>query len=176
MVGVHLTPRDLESYVTGAMEDPARAESTRHLADCAPCRARVDRARKLEEHLRALPRVNAPHHLNDRIIAAIDWRVTLEENRRRRMPYIAFATVASLFVSAWFLFQLMTALMEDDAVDYLSLFTRRPDLFSTYFSDAFFVLIESLPLLEIAMSIFAIAIMIVLAQQLIESWRTRPAH
>jgi predicted anti-sigma-YlaC factor YlaD len=176
MVGTHLTPENLEIYVAGENEDSAREAMTRHLANCVACRARVYRAQKLEQGLRDLPLVNAPHHLNDKIIAAVDWRVSVEETRRLRMPYIAFATVASLIVSGWFLSQVMTALIEDDTVDFLSLFTSRPDLFSTYFSDALFVLIESLPLLEIAMSIFAIAIAIVLAQQLIESLQTRAAR
>jgi len=176
MVGTHLTPRDLETYVTGAMEDTARAASTRHLADCAACRARFNRAEKLETGLCALPRVNAPHHLNDQIIAAVDWRVTLEETRRQRLPYIAFATVASVVVSIWFLFQMMGALIDNDALDFLTLYANRPDLFSNYFFDALSALIEALPLQEIAMTVIAIGIAVVLAQQLVESFQPRTAH
>ena len=176
MVGTHLTPEVLEIYVTGAMEDTARVPLTRHLAACASCRARADRAQKLEIGLRDLPRVNAPHNLNDQIIAAVDWRVTLEESRRKRLPYIAFATAASIVVSLWFLFQMMGALADNDALDFLALYASRPDLFSNYFSDALFALVESLPLQEIAMTVIAIAIAVVLAQQLVESFQSRTAH
>ncbi len=176
MTEMHLTPKDLEAYVTGAREDTAREVVTRHLADCAICSGRVDRAQKLEAGLRDLPRVNAPRDLADRIVAAVDWRVTLEETRRKRLPVVAFATVASLIVSFWFAFQMVTAFLDDDALDFLSLYARRPDLFSTYFSDALYALLESLPLQEIVLTVITVVIAIVLAQQLIESFRPRVAH
>lgn len=176
MTEIHLTPQRVEAYVTGEIADNAREATTQHLAHCAACRARVDRALKLEVELRALAPVNVPHHLNDQIIAAVDWRVTLEETRRKRLPYIAFATFASIVISLWFLFQMLSALLDDDALDFLALYTTRPDIFSNFFSDALFALVESLPLQEIAMTVIAVAIAIVLAQQLVESFHPRTAH
>ena len=176
MDGMHLTPKDLETLVMDAIEEPARAAMTRHLADCAMCRARANRTEKLETGLHELPRAQAPHDLADRIVAAVDWRMTLAETRRRRLPFIAFATLASFVVSFWFAFQMVTAFIDDDALDFLSLYSSRPDLFSTYFSDAVFALIETLPLQEIALTAIAIVIAVVLAQQLVESVQPRVAH
>ena len=176
MAEIHLTPRDLETYVTGAMENAEREATTRHLAACAACRARVYRAQKLETGLRDVTRVNAANDLADRIVAAVDWRVTLEETRRKRLPFIALATAASFIVSFWFAFQAVTAFVDDDALDFLSLYTQRPDLLSTYFFDALSALIESLPLQEIALTVIATVTAIVLAQQLLESFQPRAAH
>lgn len=171
MAGTHLTPRDLEIYAMGAWEENARETITQHLATCAACRARANRAEKFESGLRDLPRQAAPRDLADRIITAVDWRVTQDEARRRRLPFIAFATAASIIISIWFAFQMIADLYDTDALDFLSLFTSRPDLLVAYYSDALYALWESLPLPAIALTLVAIAVAIVLAQQLVESFR-----
>jgi hypothetical protein len=173
MAGTHLTPSDLENYALGAIDAsrPTRAEYAQHLASCAACRARALRAEKFESGLRAMPRQAAPRDLADRIIAAVDWRVTQDEARRRRLPYIAFATAASFIISFWFVLQMVSDLYETDAVDFLSLFTSRPDLLLAYYSDGLSALWESLPLPAIALTLFAIAVALVLAQQLMENFR-----
>lgn len=176
MLEIHLTPRELETYVTGMMDEIAGDAAARHLGTCAECRVRVQRAQKLEMGLRDVPLVNTPKDLADRIVAAVDWRVALEETRRKRLPFIALATVASFIVSFWFAFQALTAFVDDDGFDLLSIYTQRPDLLSTYFSDALFALLESLPLQEIALTVIAITVAIVLAQQLVESFQPRTAH
>jgi len=172
MAGTHLTPRDLEIYAMGAAEPRAREAMTQHLAACAACRARSHRAEKLESGLRDLPRQTAPSDLADRIVAAVDWRVTQDEARRRRLPFIALATAASFVISFWFAFQMIVDLADNDAIDFLSLYASRPDLLFAYFSDALYALWESLPLTEIALTFIAVAIAIVLAQQLLENFRS----
>jgi len=126
----------------------------------------------MESALRDLPPETAPRDLADRIIAAVDWRVTQDEARRRRLPFIAFATAASILISFWFAFQMIADLYADDAFDFLTLFTSRPDLLFAYYSDALSALWESLPLTGIVLTLIAVAIAIVLAQQLIESFRS----
>ena len=44
---------------------------------------------------------------------------------------------------------MIIAFQLDDAWDFFSLFTSRPDILSTYSSDALFALLESLPISEI---------------------------
>lgn len=176
MLEVHLTPQELEAYVSDTLQETARAAAMRHLDACAACRGRVHRVEKLELGLRAVPPVIPPKDLANQIVAAVDWRMSLEEARRKRLPFIALATAASIVVSLWFAFQAFTAFVDDDGLEFLSLYSQRPDLLSTYFFDALFALLESLPLQEIAMTIVAIVIAIVLAQQLVESFRPRAAH
>ncbi len=176
MIGRHLTPRELETYVERELGETARTAIKLHLADCASCRERTHRADRLESALRDLPREYAPRELTERILAAADWRAAEEQARRKRLPLIALATFSSLLLAVWFGIQMVIAFLQDDALDFFSLFTTRPDILSTYSSDALFALLESLPIAEIMLTAFAVLIAIVLAQQLMESVTPRVAH
>lgn len=176
MIGKHLTPRELEMYVERECEDTARAAIKVHLADCAPCRERTHRAERFADALRDMPREQAPRELAERIVAVVDWRAAQEQARRKRLPLVALATLSSLLLAAWFGAQMVTAFLQDDALDFFSLFTSRPDILSTYSFDAIFALLESLPVGEILLTAFAVLIAIVLSQQLMDSVTPRVAH
>ncbi len=176
MIGKHLSPRELERYVEGECEDAARAAIEVHLADCAQCRERTHRAEQFENALRAMPREQAPRELTERILAVADWRAAQEQARRKRLPLVALATLSSLLLAIWFGAQMVTAFLQDDALDFFSLFTSRPDILSTYPFDAVSALLESLPVSEILLTAFALLIAIVLSQQLVESVTPRVAH
>lgn len=176
MIGRHLTPRELGMYVEKETEDIARAAIELHLADCVVCRERTHRAERFENALRELPREHAPRQLTERILATVDWRAAQEQARRKRLPFVALATLSSLLLSIWFGAQMVAAFLQDDALDFFSLFTSRPDLLSTYSFDAVFALLESLPFGEIVLTAFAVLIAIVLSQQLVESVTPRVAH
>lgn len=176
MIGRHLTSRELETHVEKESEDIARAAIELHLADCAVCRERTHRAERFESTLRELPREHAPRELTERILAAVDWRAAQEQARRKRLPLVALATFASLLLAVWFGTQMVIAFLQDDALDFFSLFTSRPDILSSYPLDSVSALMESLPVGEILMTAFAVLIAIVLAQQLVESVTPRVAH
>lgn len=176
MIGKHLTPRELETYVAKETEDIAQAAIELHLADCAVCRERTHRAERFESALSELPREHAPRELTERILAVVDWRAAQEQARRKRLPLVALATLSSLLLAIWFGAQMIIGFLQDDALDFFSLFTSRPDILSTYSSDALFALLESLPISEIVLTAFAVLIAIVLAQQLVDSMTPRVAH
>ncbi len=176
MIGKHLTPSELKTYIERESEDVARATIELHLADCAFCRERTRRAERFETALREIPREHAPRELTERILAAVDWRAAQEQARRKRLPLVALATFFSLLLAVWLGAQMVIAFLQDDALEFFSLFTSRPDILSTYSSDALFALLESLPFVEIVLTAFAVLIAIVLAQQLMESVTPRVAH
>ncbi len=176
MIGRHLTPRELETYVERETEDIARAAIELHLADCAVCRERTHRAERFENALHELPREHAPRQVTERILATADWRATQEQARRKRLPLVAVATLSSLLLAIWFGAQMVVAFLQDDALDFFSLLTSRPDILSAYSSDALFALLESLPFAEIVLTAFTVLIAIALSQQLVDSVTPRVAH
>jgi hypothetical protein len=176
MIAKHLTPGELDSYVEREIGETARAAIDRHLSECASCRARAERLERMEAAIRDLPREKPLRNLTTRILAAVDWRSAQEETKRQRAPIIALAMVSSLLLSLWLGGQMVIAFQENGALDFFSLFTSRPDILSADFSDALFVLLESLPILEIVLTLFALVTVIVLAQQLMDSVQPRVAH
>ena len=91
--------------------------------------------------------------------------------QRARMPFITVATFFSLLLLLWFGFQMVIAFVDNGTFEILSLLSGRPDLFSTFFGDALWALLEALPLGEIVLTLFALFTVIVLAEQWVETVR-----
>ncbi len=167
----HLDADELNLYVEKELEGDARVDAEMHLANCALCRGRVAREERLSDALRATPRQEPPRDLAARIDSAAQIQVVQEQLRRSRMPFIGVATLFSLVLLVWFGFQMVIALQENGTLDFLSLLSDRPDVFSAYSVDAIWALIEAIPLGEIALTLFALFTVIVLAQQWVEMIR-----
>lgn len=167
----HLTLDDLESFVEDELDPRARAQVEEHVAECAPCRARLARARNLSRALYALPRRDPPLDLAARIGSAVESHVFQERLRRSRMPFIGAATFFSAVFLLWFAFQMVLAFQDNGTLDLISVLTARPDLFSLYSTDAIWAVIEALPLGETALTLFALFTVIVLAQQWVDAIR-----
>ena len=136
----------------------------------------MQRAEKFMNALSTWPRTSSPRELTERILASVDWRAAQEQTRRQRLPLIALATLSSVVLAVWFGIEMIIAFQENDALHFFSFFTSRPDILSTYSYDALFALLESLPIPEIVMTLFAALMAIVLAQQLMDTVPQRIAH
>ncbi len=167
----HLTANEIDLYVEKDLGDRARTDTEGHLAGCALCRGRVARDQRLSSALQTVPRQEPPRELAARISSAVEAHVFQEQLRRSRMPFIAVAMCFSLLLTVWFAFQMVIALEENATLDFVSLVTDRPDVFSAYSVDAVWALIEALPLGEIALTLFALFTVIVLAQQWVDTIR-----
>lgn len=167
----HLNADELNLYVEKELEERARGDVEKHLAACALCRGRVAREERLSGALRATPRREPPRDLAARIDSAAQMQVAQEQLRRSRLPFIGVATFFSVVLLVWFGFQMVIALEENGTFDFLWLLSDRPDVFSAYSVDAVWALIEAVPLGEIALTLFALFTVIVLAQQWVETVR-----
>jgi predicted anti-sigma-YlaC factor YlaD len=167
----HLTGDELDLYIEKELDDQARAEIERHLTDCAQCRGRLARDRRMNRALQTLPRQDPPRDLAARISSAVEVQVLQDKLRRSRMPFIFMATIFSLLLLIWFGFQMVIAFEENATLDFLSLLMDRPDIVSAYSIDAVWAVIEALPLGEIALTLFALFTVIVLAQQWVDTVR-----
>ncbi len=169
----HLTAENVEQLIENELSAPARAAIDQHLTQCAECRGRVVRGQGMEAALRALPREQPPRDLVSRISALVEWRAAEARAARARLPLITLATLFSVVLALWFGYQMLVAFQENDALVFFSLFTASPEILSAYSSDALFALIESLPLVEIVLTFFAMVTVIVLAQQWVDAVQPR---
>ncbi|MDE3088109.1 MAG: zf-HC2 domain-containing protein [Chloroflexota bacterium] len=169
----HLKTSDLERYAEKTLDDRARAEVEKHLTECAGCRARLTRERQIEGTLRTLPRREPPRDLAARIGSAVELQVFQARLRRARLPFIVGAMCFSVLLMLWFGFQMIIALDENGTLDFFSILSSRPDVLSAYSVDAIWALIETLPLGEIVLTLFALFTVIVLAQQWVDTLRPR---
>lgn len=165
MMDNHLTALEVDSYLEKRGDEHDRAQVDAHLAACALCRGRVARERRVESALREMPRAGAPRDLSARITAAAELRVAAEQDRRKRLPLIAVATIFSVLLSVWFALEMVLAFQENGVLDFFALVTNQPEIFAGYSTDAVFALVESVPISEIAMTVFALLTVVVLAQQ-----------
>ncbi len=167
----HLTANEIDLYVEKDLDDRAHTDMEEHLAGCALCRGREAREQRLSSALQTVPRQEPPLDLAARIDSAVEVSVFQERLRRARMPFISVATCFSVLLMVWFAFQMVIALEENATLDFVSLVSERPDVFSAYSVDAVWALIEALPLGEIALTLFALFTVIVLAQQWVDTMR-----
>ena len=170
----HLSDLELDHYVEKELDDRARAPIEQHLLICAQCRGLLAREQRLSADLRAQPREEPPRDLAVRIANAVQARVLQERLRRARMPFITVATFFSLLLLFWFGFQMVIALIDNGTFEILSLLSAQPDLFSTFFADDLWAILEALPLGEIVLTLFALFTVIVLAEQWVDT--VRPPH
>lgn len=173
MNDMHLSDRELDQYVEKDIDDHARAQLEQHLNQCAQCRDLLDREQRLIAALRELPHEESPRDLVARIGTAAQVRLSQDRLKRARMPFITIATFFSLLLLFWFGFQMVFAFIDNGTFEMLSVFSGQPELFSTFFTDALWALLEGLPLGEIALTLFALFTVIVLAEQWVETVRPR---
>ena len=167
----HLTANALDLYVEKELDDDARTQIEEHLTKCVRCRRRLARDQWLGGALQAMPRAEPPRDLAARIGSAVQAQVLQERLQRSRLPFIVTATFFSLLLLVWFGFQMVIAFVDNGTFELLLLLSGRPDLFSAYFVDSLWALIEALPLGEIVLTLFALFTVIVLAEQWVDTIR-----
>ena len=173
MNGKHLTAENIELFIENESSERTSAAIGKHLAGCIICRMRVARSERIEDALLEMPREQPPQDLATRINAMIELHVAEMHARRAHLPFITLATIFSMLLVLWFGFQMVIALQENGALAFVSLFTSYPELVSAYSSDALFALIESLPIVEIVLTLLAILIVIALAQEWVTTLQLR---
>lgn len=167
MSEVHLTFDELERLGEIERDTLRYAEIEKHLAMCTLCRARLQQNQRLDQMLRALPRAPVPTDL----VTRIETRVTQEQSRRARLPFIVLAMLLSSLIALWFCIELGIALQENGILDFWTLLTSYSDQFST---DLMLALIEAIPLTETVLTLCALLTVSVFVQQLVETLRPRP--
>lgn len=105
----HLELDLLADHLEGLLAPEESADVERHLADCAPCRARVDDLRGVSDLLAAQPEPQMPPHLQQRIEQALvaeqrslqgpsTSSLDQARSRRTRMSRVLLAAAAAVVV------------------------------------------------------------------------------
>ncbi len=156
----HLTPTQIAELAKGK----SLADAQVHLDACAVCRARVERSAKFERSLHAVPRVPPSPELEARVKAA------LVENAPIRAPtprllWVGFATIlAALFVLASG-YQTAVEIQAGGALDFISVYSRQPQLVTMYPGESLAALVEALPLFQILVTLGMVVIVAVLTME-----------
>ncbi len=167
MIIPHLTPDQVEQLCDNELDATQRRVIEQHLEGCPLCRARVVQATRIQVALRAVPHLPLPSDLVNRI----ETRVTLEQMRRARLPFLVLAMLGSLLVAGWFCLELALALQANGILDFWTLLTSYSEQFSM---ELLFALLEAVPLTETLLTVCALLTVGVFTQQLVETLRPRP--
>ncbi len=160
----HLTLDQIENYVPGQDR-----ELDAHLASCVRCQSELAAERRLAHALTRLERFSPSPEFSaqlDRALARAE-STSLEQlaKPRRASVWTGLAALLSSFLLLIFAFQTIIAFQDGGSLDFVSLYFSRPDLLSTYPSESLSALLESLPLVEFALTRGLLVIAVVLVQQ-----------
>ena len=165
----HLSLNQIEDMAEGHASDELRE----HVSGCAGCQARVAREVKLERALRALPRTEPASDLASRIQAAIPSEASVRAWTPRLIQAGLAAGLAALIVIV-LLYQTGLALQASGALDFISFYADQPDVVTMYPSEALSALIESLPLLEMLVTMGVLFIALALMRRFFAALGSAP--
>jgi hypothetical protein len=161
----HLSVEQIETYVAGRDR-----EVDAHLATCARCQRELAAEQRLVRALSRLERL-AP---SPEFAARLERALMRTDTKARRQvsdaprPSPTWTGVAALLAALLlvvFAYQTLVGLQDSGTLDFVSLFASRPDLLSTYPTESLSALFESLPLVELALTVVLFVIALVLAQE-----------
>ncbi len=158
----HLSNEILDAYAEGALSREERARADAHLAVCATCRLAVVSLAQVGDLLRDEPRVAPPADLAATVIATLEPSlapVPAARPVRWNWPRLALNGLAAAL--AWILLillggQTIVAAYRAGLADIAELFQAQPDLLSRYPTEAFYAIVETLPLLELGLTLVAL--------------------
>ncbi len=165
----HLTFDQIEDYVEGVSP-----QLDAHIASCPRCRRELATMGRLTRALSHLERVTPSPSFSAELDRALAQSAVQPQPASRPDPSFAWTGLATFLASVLLLafsYQTLVALQEGGTVDFVSRYFSRPDLVSTYPSEAFGALLESLPIVELAWTGVILLIAIVLFRELLRSRR-----
>ena len=129
---------------------------------------RMQEQDRLDELLSQLRRAEPEPDLAGRIVAAVEAQAAAAETRQRRWRTTAIglgvAFAALLFLALGY--DTLVVLNQGGALAFLSLFWSQPDVVVSYPVEALLALVESLPLVELALTLGALLVGALLVEQL----------
>lgn len=177
---------NIEGHLDSGKIDQAAAgkttsESDLHLADCDLCRARVARAVKIERALCAMSRVEPAPGLASRITASLNARQAQLQavEPRQPKPYafaVGIAAALGTLVALALVYEVGLELAASGALNFLSLFLRRPEVVMNYPGDALATMVEVLPVPQMLMTLGIVIVVIVLARSFGAAFDVAPAR
>jgi hypothetical protein len=165
----HLTYEQTESYVQGENSD-----LDAHVVTCSHCQGEISDERALTRALANLERVAPFPEIAARLEQAFASTKRGGKEPKPHLGWVGLAACSSTLLLLVFGYQMVLALQYGGALDFLSLYSSHPDLISTYPSEALGALVESLPLLEVLLTLAFLILAAALGQQFVGGWWATP--
>jgi anti-sigma factor RsiW len=178
-----LVEAKLDLYVEGELAPTEVLEIEGHLRTCPACGNRAASLQQMTTLLRQLTPAEPAPSLLPRLVAVVEARSAQVTARlatgsmrtgpaHRRWPQAAvtgLGMVFSAFLLLWLAVETLLALEENGAAEFLSLFASRPEILSSYPSEAIYAFLESLPVANIVLTLGLSLVVLLLMQQLLSA-------
>jgi len=157
----------LNAYVERELGNEERTAVEDHLLTCPSCRQRVANLRQMTTLLYQLPVEELPAGLEARIVAAVG-PAPAQEAVNQSWLYRAAIGLAALFSLLMLLalgYQTLLVWQQDGTGQFISLLAGNPDLALRYPTEALYAVLESLPVVEIALTLGIALVIVLLLEQ-----------
>ncbi len=170
----HLTRDQIEDYQEG--QDRALDA---HVSSCTRCAREVNVERRINRAIAHLERyAPSPEFVTrlDRALGKLEPPAPEPVSGPVFSPWMVVAATLSSLLLLILALETVIAFRDGGALDFVSLYLSQPDLLSTYPTEALSALLESLPLVEIILTLGLGVIVAVLGQQFLASRNAATMH
>ena len=170
----HLTPDILDAYAEGLLTPAERAVADTHLAVCDRCRLALVSLAQMGDLLRMQTAVAPPPELAATIIARLEPTLPLPEAAPRAVkPNWALSLWNGLeAVAAWLLLiilggETVLAAYRSGLGELAALIQSQPEILVTYPTEAFYAVVEALPIIELSLTLAMLVVAVWLMQRFV---------
>ncbi|MFQ5854370.1 MAG: anti-sigma factor family protein [Anaerolineae bacterium] len=161
----------LDLYLEGELIEAERNTVEVHLAACLLCRRRLANLEQITALLYELPPEEPAPDLVDRVIATVEARAVRTSARR---PWLRVAAMGlGMLFSALLLlalgYQTLLAWRQGGAGQFISLLLNDPELLARYPVEGLYAVLESLPVVELAVTLGLSLVILLLVEQFVRT-------
>jgi len=159
----------LELYVEQELSPQQQEAVEAHLAVCEACRRRLANLEQITRLLYALPPAQPAPDLARRVVAAVEAQAARAPVRRpwRRLVPVGIGTLFSVWMLLALGYQTLLAWRQSGAGQFISLLFRDPGLALRYPAEVVYAILESLPILELGLTLGLALVMVLLLEQFV---------
>lgn len=162
----HLPIEILDDYAEGSLSPAERIAVEVHLANCAQCQGALVSLTQMTDLLREQPRTSPPADLATQIIHRLEPTLApfvTQPKPTTAQPSLARAIWHGLAAAlAWLMLIIMggetvLAAYREGLADLIELIQTYPELLTKYPAEAFYALLESIPIIELGLTLIVLA-------------------
>ena len=140
--------------------NPSRVRCGEHFSQCEICQRRAADARRVEDVLGQIARVEPAADLSARIIATLPRRA--QQSNPSVNPWLGVATLLAAMIGFALAYQTAFTLRANGTFELVSYYTTQPEIVTTYPGEAWGALAASIPWMTLAISMVILAVALVL--------------
>lgn len=164
----HEVEAKLDNYVGRELAIAESAALEDHLESCSSCRRKLAHLRQVTALLYRLPVEEPAPNLTARIVAMVEDRVSPVPARRLwfHTAAIGLGILVSMYLLLSLGYQTLLAWQQGGAGQFISLLFNDPELMARYPTESLYAVLESLPVVELALTLGLSLVTLLLVEQL----------